>query len=102
MFIKGICAVALAATASVAGASTVMVGSPAAWRLQNYTTDSIEVYYTPATCSTGRLILSGSMTVSDKDRFWSLVLSAKLTGRDVGVVYDMVSSDCVVQSFFLP
>jgi hypothetical protein len=97
-------AVALSLLAAVAGtpavaAEALLEGDPATWRLQNYVPNNIMVFFTGSPCQYGRMQFSSAATVQDKDRFFSMVLTARSTGRKMGVYYDDVS--CDIWSFYL-
>ena len=57
--------------------------------------------FSPSTCEFGRLILAASATSTDKNWFWSTIMTAKSTGKVVGVAYDVVGTDCVVSNFYI-
>ncbi len=75
---------------------------PTNWRLQNYVGGAMWVYYTsaPSPCPDGGLQLPPSATSDELNRFWSLVLTAKTTGAQVGIYYDSVT--CLISSFYAP
>lgn len=96
----------LASSMAVAGISTqanlVMVsGVPTPWRLQNYVPDSVALYYTPSTCSYGSLSFPNNSTLADRNRFWALILAAKLASKSVYIYYDDSNSPgaCYISSF---
>lgn len=70
---------------------------PTAWRLQNYVGGKVFVYFTGASCPSGNLVMNGS--ADESNRFWSTVLSAKLSGKPMGVFYD--PSSCGITSFYM-
>ena len=87
-------------TASPALADTNIEAVPTGWRMQNYVPNDLVVYYTPATCLGGQLSFAPSATTEDKNRFFSLVLTAQATGRKIGVFYETVSGACQITSFY--
>ncbi len=96
--------VALSLLAAVAGtpavaAEALLEGDPATWRLQNYVPNDVKVFFSGSPCQYGRLQFPASATTQDKDRFFSMVLTARSTGRNMGVYYDNVS--CDIWSFYL-
>jgi len=70
------------------------------WRLQNYVPGTVLVYFTSSPCVSGMLSFPTSATSDDKNRFWSLVLTAKATGKKVGVYYETVSGSCQITSYY--
>jgi hypothetical protein len=93
------------AAASLALGSVASAGQieelPTGWRLQNYVgTHNVVLYYTGASdCTAGQMNGTG-MSQDDFDRLWSLVLTAKATGRPVGLYYDTNGGACVITSFY--
>lgn len=73
---------------------------PTAWRLQQYVGSSVNAYYTGSPCTSGLLQLGGSVSADEKNRFWSLVLTAKATGKSVGIYYETTSGSCNITSFY--
>jgi hypothetical protein len=93
-------ALASAAWTSNASADSFFEAVPTAWRLQDYLNGGVTVYYTPSTCSSGQIILSPSTATTDMmNRFWSLILTARVSGLTIGVYYN--PSTCLVTSFYL-
>jgi hypothetical protein len=78
-------------------------GSPAAWRLQDYPggTPAVTVWYTGSSCSNGQLSFPSSATIDDQNRFWALVMAAKIAGQTVGIYYYVSGSTCFLNSFYL-
>jgi hypothetical protein len=93
---------AIAATVVCAGPA--FAGSieefPSGWRLQNYNSTYVVIFFTGATdCTMGSIRMTG--TTDDVNRFWSTVLSAKLANRKLGVIYSGSGSSCTVDSFYI-
>jgi hypothetical protein len=80
-----------------------MEGSPVGWRLQDYPggTPAVAVWFTGASCTSGELSFPSSATVDDQNRFWALIMAAKIAGQTVGVYYYVSGSSCILQSFYL-
>ena len=75
---------------------------PTNWRMQDYTANTVNLYYTGSSCTSGSLVLSSSAPDGSKDRLWSLVLTAKLTNRPVGIFYHVdASGNCMIDSFYM-
>jgi len=75
---------------------------PSGWRLQNYMGGSgLVAWFTGSTCTNGLLSFSSTATADDRNRFFSAVLSAKLSGKSVGVFYETASGSCQITSFYL-
>ncbi len=89
------------AMAFATGASAGQIEEvPSAWRLQNYNSTYVVVFFTGATdCTMGSIRMTG--TNDDINRFWSTVLSAKLANRKLGVVYSGTASSCTIDSFYI-
>ena len=80
------------------GAEAQIVAVPTAWRLQNYISDSVVVWYTGAPgCSSGGLHMPASASQADRERFWSLIMTAKAAGKTVFVYYE--TTNCNIASF---
>jgi hypothetical protein len=71
-------AAGLAASIPLSGAlADAIEAVPTAWRLENYVgTTGVAAWYTGSTCTNGGLGFNASATVDDKNRFWSLVMTA--------------------------
>lgn len=78
-------------------ADSLVEAVPTAWRLQNYTGGQVTAWYTGSTCPQGQVAMAG--TADENNRFWSTIMSGKLTGKIVGVFYN--PSTCIVTSFYL-
>ena len=83
---------------SPAFADTLIETSPNAWRLQDYVGGQMNVYYTGSPCTYGLLVMAG--TSDENNRFWSMIMSAKIAGKFVGVYYNPTDG-CTVTSFYL-
>jgi hypothetical protein len=77
-------------------AEAVITAIPTAWRLQQYVGSVATVWFTGSSCNNGNLSL-GAATEAEKNRFWSLVLAAKLSNHSVFVYYE--TTNCTVTSF---
>jgi hypothetical protein len=87
---------------SIGLADTALIESPAKWRLQAVSGGGVIVFFASTSCSQGLLGFDSTATSDDKNRFWSLVLTAKSTGSTVGVFYNNSSGSCIITSFFAP
>jgi len=74
--------------------------NPQGWKLENYIGGTVVAWYTGAQCPNGKVDFPDNATNMDRDRFWSLVLTAKVANKDVFVRYDNAS--CKIASFGLP
>jgi hypothetical protein len=75
--------------------------SPANWRLQNYVGGTgVTLWFTPshdstnAACVYGKMYLPSTATAADHERLWSVITTAKLTGRLVFIYYDDSPATC--------
>lgn len=101
---KKILAFALSATTLLAASSAVadanIEGSVSGWRLQNYVPNNITVFFTGSSCAQGALTFGTAATADDRNRFYSLILTARTTGKKIGVFYETASGSCQIQSFY--
>lgn len=81
-------------------ADTLIEAVPTGWRLQNYIGGTVTVYYTGTSCVSGSIQLPASATADEKNRFYSLVLAAKVAGKTVGIFYETTSGNCQITSFY--
>jgi hypothetical protein len=73
---------------------------PTGWRLQNYVGGAVSLYYTSSPCGSGLLLLGAGASADEKNRLWSLVLTAKATNKSVGIFYETTSGSCNITSFY--
>ena len=94
------CSITCAAVTAQANLVAIS-GVPTPWRLQSYVPDTVNLYFTPSTCTYGSLSFPSSSTPADRNRFWSLILAAKLANRSVYIYYDDSNSPgaCYISSF---
>jgi len=80
-----------------------ITATPTSWLLQNYVGGNVIVFNTGSECSGGHLNFASSVSNRDKDRFWSLVMTAKIASKQIRVyyTYDSVASTCFISSFLL-
>lgn len=78
-------------------------GSPAAWRLQDYPgqTPAVTAWFTGSSCTNGQLSFPSSASIDDQNRFWALIMAAKIAGQTVGVYYYVSGSACFLNSYYL-
>jgi hypothetical protein len=88
------------ATIPAQAANVILDPVPTSWRLENYAGDNVVVYFTGSSCPSGMLTFGPNATLADKSRFWSLVMTAKVSGKRIGVVYDDATPGCQIVSFF--
>lgn len=80
-------------------AEVVISAVPTTWRLQNYMSSSgLVLWFTGSSCTNGLLTFSNP-SEQDKNRLWSLVLAAKLSGKAIFIYYDNAASNCPINSF---
>ncbi len=83
-------------------ADTEIVAIPTAWRLQNYIgNQGLTAWFTGSTCTNGLLSFSATSTLDDRNRFFSLVLSAKISSKTISVFYETTSGYCQITSFYI-
>jgi len=71
---------------------------PSKWLLQDYL-GQVATWFTSSSCSNGLLMMPASASADANNRFWSTVLSAKLSGKIMGVHYD--NATCFISDFYL-
>lgn len=103
MKIRLLIASGLAALAPLSAAQADSLEAvPTAWRLENYVgATGVAAWYTGSPCTSGNLSFNSSATTDDKNRFWSLVMTAKVSGKPIGVVYTNSGGSCQIVSFYL-
>jgi hypothetical protein len=95
-----LCAAMASCSGAAFGADVYEV--PTAWRLQNYVGGGVIVYYVTAPgCTSGGIVMPASATPDEKNRFWSTILTAKATGKAIGIYYSVTGSNCTVDSFYI-
>ncbi|MCW2404409.1 hypothetical protein M2336_001038 [Sphingobium sp. B1D7B] len=95
-----VCIGTIAATPALAEVEITAV--PTGWRLQNYTGGpGLVAWFTGSNCINGLLSFSSHATSDDKNRFFSLVLTAKVSGKAISVFYEPDSGNCYIQSFYI-
>ncbi len=99
LLVLALSALALFAT-SPAFADVNIEGPVVGWRLQNYVPNNVVVYFTGSSCAQGSLTFSSAATADDRNRFYSLILTARSTGKKIGVFYETTSGSCQIQSFY--
>jgi hypothetical protein len=78
-------------------------GSPAAWRLQDYPgqTPAVTAWFTGSSCTNGQLSFPSGASIDDQNRFWALIMAAKIAGQTVGIYYYVSGSACFLNSYYL-
>ena len=72
---------------------------PSAWRLENYPGDNVVVWFPPSTCANGMLSFPSTATIADRNRFFALILAAKLANAQMFVMFDSTVASCPILSF---
>ena len=90
--------VLLSISQTVFAANKFMTNVPTNWKMENYFGDRLIVFFSGSSCESGKLSFPSNATVSDKNRFWSLILSAKATKSKVFVIYKD-DPNCTLVSF---
>jgi hypothetical protein len=100
--VGAICLVFGLVVSPAAYADTEIYALPTGWRLQNYVSASgLVAWFSGSTCTNGLLSFSPAATTEDRNRFYSLIVSAKISGKAVGVFYETTSGSCQITSFYL-
>lgn len=74
---------------------------PTAWRLQDYLDGAIITFFSGSSCSQGRLDLPASVSADSKNRYWSIITTAKVANKVVGIYYVNNSGVCTILNFYL-
>ena len=74
-----------------------MTEVPTSWKLENYISDNVIAWYTSSSCTNGQVTFPANASSDDKNRFWSVVTTGKVSGKEIFVRYDTV--DCKINSF---
>lgn len=85
--------------AGPARADTNLEIAPTSWRMQDYLSGGLVIYYTGSTCAQQELILPTATPTDSVNRFWSAVLYAKSANKLMGIFYD--PSTCYITSFYV-
>jgi len=90
-------------SASTFAANVPISAIPTSWRLQNYIGDNVVAFFTGSPCIYGQLSFGANATNDDKNRFWSVVMAAKVAGKPVVVYYEdsAAPAQCIITSFLL-
>jgi hypothetical protein len=75
---------------------------PRGWRMQDYAGSALAVFFTGSSCVNGALTVPSSASEEEKIRFWNLIWNAKRSGQFIGIIYDNSTSNCNIQSFYIP
>jgi hypothetical protein len=75
---------------------------PTTWRLQNYVSGHVvALWYTSASECTNGGLQGPDLTQDDFNRLWALILTAKMSGKRVGVFYVPENGYCKITSFYM-
>ena len=79
-----------------------LVEVPTAWRLEVFTSShTVAVFFTSASnCTTGKMTL-GNASADDENKFYALVLSAKMAKKPIGLFYTASNGACVIETFYI-
>lgn len=90
-------------SASTSAAEVPISAIPTKWHLQNYISNNVVVWFSGSSCNSGQLTFNASADINDKNRFWSMVMAAKIASKKITVYYDNSASpnQCIITSFIL-
>lgn len=94
----------LLASTGIAHAQNINIEEvPTSWRMENYPNNDIVawIYSLAAAPCNSKIEFAQNATTDDRNRFWSLVLSAKLSGRAVGLYVSPENGACRIWSFYI-
>lgn len=74
---------------------------PSKWRLESYGATGVVLWTTPATCGNGQIFLPSTATLSDHNRLYATVSTAKAAGLKVFIYYSNDSGICTIVSYGL-
>lgn len=97
--VAGLAISAMVSTSALADILTVEA-VPTGWRLENYISNDIRIWYavTVGVCPNG-ITFAASASGDDRNRLWATVMTAKATGRIMGIRYDS-ANNCNIASFY--
>jgi len=72
---------------------------PSTWKLENYMGDNVVAWFTGSSCNNGRISFPSNATLDDKNRFVSVMLTAKISSKKMFVRYDDSTPNCEIKSF---
>lgn len=75
--------------------------TPTGWRMQDYTDGGISLYFTGSPCASGHLFLPAGVSADSKQRFWSMITTAKAAKLPVGIYYSVLNGQCEIKNFYL-
>ncbi len=81
-----------------------VAGVPTAWRLQNIvnaTPNYVSTYFTGSSCANGLLAFDTQASPESVNRYWSLVMTAKVAKQPIRVYYSVTGGQCIITSFLL-
>jgi hypothetical protein len=95
--------------AQTAFAQTVQViqNTPTGWLVQNYVAvgnapSVVDLWFTESLCANGLLQLPPTATQTDADRLIAMILTAKVSLKQVQIFYNYNGSTCLITSFGIP
>ena len=93
----------LSLSSSVFAANASLATVPSGWVLQNYVSDQVYAFNTGSSCTNGELTLGSNASDQDKNRFWSMIMAAKISKQKIMVYYEDsgAPNNCVITSFLL-
>lgn len=59
------------------------------------------MWYSGSTCTNGQLTFSPTATADERNRFFAMILTAKVSRKVVGIYYDNVNGSCQINSFYM-
>jgi hypothetical protein len=82
-------------------ASVAIADVPTNWRLENYLSGPVMLWFTPSQCTNRSLTFTANATPAEMNRLWALILAAKLSSHKVFVYYDNAAAptSCPIISF---
>jgi len=85
---------------SVASGEELIEAAPATWRIQDYLDGGLTIFFAGSPCIHGSVALAPSAPAESKNRLWALIQTSQVTGRTVGIYYDVSGSTCTIRSFY--
>lgn len=72
---------------------------PTGWVVESYGATAVVLWYTPASCANGQILMPNGSTVAEHNRLFATVMAGKASGIKVFVNYTVTSGICVISSF---
>lgn len=80
-------------------ADALLSGVPTGWLIQQYVGAQLSTFNAGSSCAQGSLNFTAAATSDEKNRYISMVVTAKAAGRNMRVYYETSTGYCYITSF---